>query len=118
MIILDEKTLGLWNIKLTDTSDWLGAVRELVPDEKYQIDYRFRYYADDKIFEDSKDKKSWYTATLSGTRHYVLEATRAAVRQIASVSGNKVHEYLNDGDMKAFMEKIANGPSMYMRAVK
>jgi hypothetical protein len=42
MIILDEKTLGLWNISLTDKSDWLGAVRELVPDEKYQLDYRFR----------------------------------------------------------------------------
>jgi hypothetical protein len=114
MIILDEKTLALWNVPLPDRSDWLAAVRELVPDEKYQLDYRFRYYADDKVFE-SEDKKSWYTAQLSGTRHYVLESTRAIARRMASEAGSKVSEYLNDGDMKAFMEKIGNAPSIYMR---
>jgi len=114
MITIDEKTLGLWNVPLPDRSDWLAAVRELVPDEKYQLDYRFRYYADDKVFE-SEDRKSWYRGELSGTRHYVLESIRAVARRMASVAGSEVSEFLNDGDMKAFMEKIANGPSMYMR---
>ena len=120
MITIDEKTLGLWNVKLTDKSDWLAAVRELVPDEKYQLDYRFRYYVDDGIFENSKDRKSWYKGELSGTRHYVLESIRAVARRMASMagSGSEVHEFLNDGDMKAFIEKIANGPSMFMRTVK
>ena len=58
-IPFDEHTLGVWNVALGD-GDWLAVLR--VEDGKGIIDYRFRWYLDDKDF-DSKDIKHFYRAT-------------------------------------------------------
>jgi hypothetical protein len=75
MIVIDEKLVGMWQVGLPK-SDWLAGVREIVPEEKYELVYRFRYYKDEKVFE-SQDTKNWYKAEVTGSRHYVISSIRA-----------------------------------------
>jgi hypothetical protein len=59
MITVDEHTVAIWYLQTTSTQDWTAALRELEPEAKYELTYRFRYYKDDKAFE-SEDEKHWY----------------------------------------------------------
>ena len=114
MITIDEKTVGIWNLQTTESQDWLCSIRELVADEKYELMYRFRYGKDDKIF-DSEDKKNWYRGEVSGTRNYVLGSIRAVAQTLAGVAVGSLCEVMNNGDVKEFLEKIAEMPGMYVR---
>jgi hypothetical protein len=115
-IILDEKVVGLWNFHLRiPEGDYLAAIRELVPEEKYELTYRLRYYKDDKVFE-SKDEKHWWQGTLSGTRNYVVLGFRSAVEILAQVQRSEVYEVLNEtGDLREFMKRVERLPSMFLR---
>ena len=83
MIEFDEKIVGVWYLVTTEAQDWLAAIRELEPDAKYELTYRFRYYKDHKIF-DSDDTKNWYHGTLSGSRNYVVLNMRRIARELES----------------------------------
>lgn len=115
MITIDENTIGLWSVKLANDKDWLAAIRELIPDQKYELVYRFRYYRDDAVFE-SQDKKNWYRGTLTGTRNFVLQSFRQVFQALASAShSHHAYEVLNDGDARAFREKIFSLPNMFAK---
>jgi hypothetical protein len=114
-MIIDEKTVGIWIVALPETGDWMAHIRELAPDEKYALVYRFRYTVDDKIF-DSADQKHWYEGTLSGTRHYVVQSFRAVANQMASCARTQVHEVLMENrDTSAFLRRLESLPCIFAR---
>jgi hypothetical protein len=116
VIKVDEKIVGLWYVSLPG-QDWLAGVRELIPNEKYELVYRFRYYKDDKVFE-SDDRKSWYAGELSGTRHFIVAGLRSLSRGIAEMGATDSthHELLNEsGDLAEFQRRLQDAPYMYAR---
>jgi hypothetical protein len=114
MITFDEKIIAIWFVELPK-ADWLAAVREVVPEKKYELTYRFRYHVDDKAF-DSKDKKSWYQGTVSGTKQYVILSIRSTANELSKqLNGGKMWELLNDEGFDTFVRKFQNLPFNYMR---
>jgi hypothetical protein len=115
-MVLDEKIVGIWFIGW-EKRDWMAGVRELEPEAKYELTYRFRYHKDDGIFE-SEDKKSWYSGTLSGTRAFVVASIKSMARGFATASDGKLYEVLNDDrDLDKFMRVFQEMPFVYMRQV-
>lgn len=116
MMVLDEKVVGLWYVEIAPKVNWMAVIRELEPDQEYELVYRFRYYKDDKAF-DSEDLRSWYRGVLTGTRHYVVESFRSAARLIESNAIGKLFEVMNEGDYKDFMRRFQNQPFAWVRQV-
>ncbi len=119
MIVLDEKIVALWYLStILNGQDWLAAVRELVPDEKYELTYRFRYYNGDQSknpFEDG-DKKNWYRGELSGTRAYVLSCIRVMAKEMEKwASGGPLYELVNDKGLDDLTRRLSDMPFTYMR---
>lgn len=118
MITFDNKMIALLFLGKApvDGVDWLCGIRELELDKRYEIIYRFRYYKDDKPF-DSADKKNWYEAVVSGTRSYTLAVIRELGQVLRSASSDPAsyHEFINEGDFKAFTKKCQAAPFMYLR---
>jgi hypothetical protein len=116
MIEITEKTVGIWFLSLGEKSDWMCAVTEVVPDEKYEIKYRFCYYEDDKHF-DSEDRKSWYSAAAEAkSRENVIAIVRGLANAMQAAFAHGVAtEILNDGDLSAFTEKLLGMPFAYAR---
>ena len=110
MIQFDDKIVGAWFIStIPDRQDWLAAIREIEPDAKYELTYRFRYYEDDK-FWDSKDKKNWYKGTLSGTRTYVVAIFRLVVKNLAERATGPSYEVMNDKGYPDFIKRFQDQP--------
>ena len=124
MIIFDEKIVGLWFLAtIPGHQDWLCGLSEVVPDEKYRLTFRFRYYTgdQDKNPFDDGDRKSWSDGTVTGTRAYCLAAVRLTAKTlydaaVASakhskdgIAPEKLYEAINDGNLKKFMETYAAG---------
>jgi hypothetical protein len=117
MIELDDKIVGLWFLYTTEKQDWMLGVRELEPDQKYELIYRFRNYKDDKYF-DSEDEKNWYGGTTTSTRNYMILSARSMGEQLLAAGAiGSLYEFLNDKGLKAFLEELANAPFAFMRQV-
>lgn len=114
MIILDSQTVGIWFVVPGPGVDWMASVREVTPNEEYQITYRFRYHKDDKAFE-SADKKSWFKGTCEGTRAFVIAAIKSMAEQLRGPCEEPVYEMLNDGDVDEFFRKFRDAPFVYVR---
>lgn len=115
-MVIDEKTVGIWFLPTTENQDWMATVREIEPDAKYELVYRFRYYKDDKVF-DSEDEKNWYKATATGTRAFVLAGIRMAASMMAEHAIGKLYEIINDGDFAEFSRKFMDAPFVFARQV-
>ena len=113
-VALDEKIVGLWFLSTTETSDWLAVVRELEPDTRYELIYRFQYYKDDKAFN-SKDEKNWYQGTVSGTRNFVIAAIRSAGELMAMGTPHTLYELINDKGVDDFMLRLQDMPFATVR---
>lgn len=110
MIRFDEKIVGVWfTSTIPAKQDWLAAIREIEPDVKYELTYRFRYYEDDKFF-DSKDKKNWYQGTISGTRNYVVLTFRQVAKALADKAEGSSYEVMNDKGYDDFMRRFNDQP--------
>jgi hypothetical protein len=117
-IQLDDKVVGVWFLKTTEKQDWMACLREVIPDDKYELTYRFRYYEDDKAFE-SEDRKSWYRAEVPGTRNYCIFALRSTGGSLEAASENgRLYEILNHGDYKAFIKELFDAPFVFVRQEK
>lgn len=116
MITCDEKVVAIWFINTTETQDWMACLREVKPEEEYELIYRFRYYKDDKAF-DSEDEKSWYKGRITGTRAYVLASTRAVAKIMEEFAAGKLYELVNEGDYEAFVKKFMDAPFVYAKQV-
>lgn len=111
-IILDEGTIGIWFVQLTDESDWLLHLGE--KEDVFEITYRFRYYVDDKI-HDSNDKKNWYRAEVKKDNYtfkQALEHAQTAYKLLYTMAGNAPHHELLKGkdNMEEFTNRFASLP--------
>jgi len=121
---MDEKIVGVWFIlTIHNVQDWMAGLREIVPEEKYSLTYRFRYYKDDNAW-DSEDKKNWYEAEVTGTRAYCLASLRSVAEQLAKAArlrqeGNaevgRVYEVINDSGYDEFQRKFMDMPFVFAR---
>lgn len=66
--------------KVQATFDVLMDLHRQLPDGPWVLQYRFRYYRDHEVF-DSKDEKSFWTATLDST----IQSEAQAIRKVAPV---------------------------------
>jgi hypothetical protein len=117
-INFDAKIVGIWYVStIPNSQDWMGALREIVPDKKYELKYRFRYYNDEKIF-DSEDKRNWYEGICTGTKNYCVLSIRSVAAQLAKAANDaKVYEVLNEGDYDNFLSRFEAQPFVFMRKV-
>ena len=96
---------GFWYVD-GDDKNWLACLSKR--DGSWRLDYRFRYYRDDKA-HDSDDKKSWYTGKMNGDQpvEKILAAVGQAVAAIEKEYGNKA-DFLSlecqGDDPKVFFE--------------
>jgi hypothetical protein len=115
VIELDEKIVAIWYLQITNTQDWMAAIREIEPEEKFELTYRFRYYKDDKAFE-SKDKKNWYKGTIGGSRAFVIGSLREIAKVLAATSsGGELYELINDKGAEDFLHRLQDMPFAYVR---
>lgn len=121
-IELSDKTVAIWFLAVTPTTDWMAHIEELEPEASYKLTYRFRHYKDDNHF-DSADEKNWYSGTCAGTRAFCIASIRAVGQTMASVRAAEVavhlgplYEILNDtGDTQDFMRRLMDAPFAYAR---
>lgn len=119
-IELTDKTIGVWAVSLNDESDYLAALwRD--DDGNFVMEYRFRYYVDDKTF-DSKDRKNWYRCEVQADKtseDKVIEVMRLSARMLWKSSGGKRYEIMMDeGGIERMMEDMARWPMISMQTVK
>lgn len=116
-IQLDDKIVGIWFLETMPGQDWMASLREIEPDKKYELVYRFRYHKDDKPF-DSADEKSWYSGKVEGTRQYAILGLREAGKQMERVATGKLYEYLNDKGFDDFWKRFQDAPFVFLRREK
>jgi hypothetical protein len=117
-LALDDKIVGVWFLATGPGVDWMASVREIQPDERYQLSYRFRYHKDDKPF-DSDDEKHWYKAEIRATRQYVILGIRSTGKQLEAMGAESpLYEYLNDKGFDEFWERFQNAPFVFVRQEK
>lgn len=125
-IELTKNTLGVWTVSLpaqqfgkhTGGGDWLCAA--WAEGEKYIIEYRFRYYLDDKAF-DSEDIKNWYRMEIQkdgATEDKIIEVVRALVKKLWIDGGGKRYEVLmDDSGVDGLLREMKKWPSISMKKV-
>src|SRR5882724_407349 len=111
MIEINENIIGLWFASIEKGTGDLMAALSRRKDGALELNYRFRYYRDEKVW-DSKDKKSWYHAVLKGEDvEHVLKTMRTmfAMSQMRNGANPLGYYELLRGTMtpKEFMEKLA-----------
>jgi hypothetical protein len=120
MIEFDEKIVGVWYlVTIPNKTDWMAAIREIKPDEKYELIYRFRYYNEEgDLGPFNDDKKNWFKGLISGTKNYVVFSLRAVAQNLSSACEHgPVYEVLNDGDLEDFIRRFQNQPFVFVRAM-
>jgi hypothetical protein len=115
MMTIDKHTVGIWVITRQD-QDWLASIRE--EDGKFKLIYRFRYYVDNKIFEESNDIKSWTSMNLTGIREEILFKIRTLFLTLAERMEGNAYEVINDGDFETFYNKFMDLPPIHGRMVR
>ena len=116
MITLDSKTtVGIWYLVLVrDNTDIMAAVTEVEPDKRYKLDYRFRYYADDKVFN-SEDKKSWYHLEAQITKEKMISLARGMFTALEIAADGLLCEILNNTDILDFERRLKAAPFMHWK---
>lgn len=118
MIEFDENIVAIWYlVTIQNHQDWMAAISEVEPDNKYMLRYRFRYYKDDKVF-DSDDKRNWYEGTCTGTRNYVIATIRFIAQQLEQKADGELYEVINDHGYDQFMREFQQQPFVFMRMEK
>ena len=121
MITITARTIGLWFVALDEHGDWLGSACT-TEDGDFEMIYRFRYYVDKEVFEDSKDKKSWYKGTVSkdhADKDKIIEAMRAMTKALWTQSGGQRYEIMmGNGGEEEFMDEMSKLPFTTMKTRK
>lgn len=114
---IDENTVGIWFVSVSDTQDWLGTLVDL-GNGQLKIEYRHRYYDEKDPNNDAfsgKDRKSWYSAQTKMPREEAIEVMRLLVR----VMPGKSYELLMgpDRNVDEFLERFKKMPFVHMKRV-
>jgi hypothetical protein len=112
MIELNESSyvLGLWFIQW-DECNWMCCAYRDGDEADWKIRYRFRYFADDRVF-DSDDRRSWYGVTVSSR---VLESEMAqkmeAFALLVSIARNApIERLIVHGSINKLTELARDSP--------
>ena len=113
-ILLDEKLIGFWTAEFPGGNFALGLRQD---GGKILIDYRFRYYRDDKLFPESQDEMHWYhMESEAADRDEALEIVRGLGEQAFEDMGIEVHEVLMGPEgLEEFMKRFEALPSITKR---
>lgn len=102
-----------------DTKDWLACLwREDAPGSEWHLQYRFRYYRDDEVF-DSEDEKSHYSATAPATlsEEFIVrnvdEIVALTRMQFRATDVCKI--VVKSSDTSHVIDTIAKQPWMHLR---
>lgn len=115
MIEITNDTIGLWRVQCEASIDWVGAATRQ-SDGSVVIEYRFRYYVDDKSF-DSVDKKNWWRVVKKpgASDDEVIEAVRSLVRHLQKAGARDAWEALSHGDPMNILKAIEQDPRHWAR---
>lgn len=116
-MIINEQTIGMWNVALGERGNWLAHLAR--DDKGIVLTYRFRWYRDDKTY-DSGDKKNWYRAeskTMNASQG--IEVMRRTFNEIMAASArNKGWELLRgERSMDDFMTELFKMPGMHHKTI-
>ena len=70
--------------------DWLCALYRDLPDGEWTVQYRFRYYVDEKT-HDSDDEKSWWSARFPGTAVEEMDVEAKVQKLAEQVRAVRIH---------------------------
>lgn len=115
-IVIDETLVGMWYMRVGEDADWLGAVKR-VDENTHQLDYRHRYYKDDRTDEFSQDEKRWYSVQFNDfTDWQMLEEIRRILVPLAKIAKSEVTEVLmHDGDVDDFIAQMSALPFAHIQ---
>jgi len=117
-IVISERLVGLWFMRLDERSDYMGALESL-PEGGFRFKYRFRYNdprpgaTQDPFSPQNKDVKHWFTVTMSRETPKVkaIEGIQILIRALELKSGQQATELLmRNGDVRAFMAEFRQQP--------
>lgn len=115
MIVLNDRTVGIWYFRTLPDQDVLAGLEEIASEEKYKLTWRFRYYRDEEIDLKSKDKKTWYEIEVTGTRNLAIFTARHLFKLMKDFtrSPEPIREILNDGDVQKLSDKFRSWPECH-----
>lgn len=112
-IQIGEATIGMWCVHMGEGNMLMHLGRS--PDGKFALNYRFRWYRDDKI-EDSADEKHYYSGTLSGTESEVLRKLRESFEHFLDHSGGQGWELIKgERSAEEYAEALKAMPGIQTR---
>lgn len=116
MIEIGEHTIGVWCVAMSG-SDWLAHLRRQ-DDGTFEFVYRFRYHADDRVF-DSTDRKSWTrVVTKRGEPEtHAIDIARFTFHRLIGVTGASRHWELMRGERPVddFLLMLGRLPGMHVK---
>lgn len=92
IVEFDDTLLAVWYIQISTTSNMLSSVSQL-PDGKFQMMTRFRYYRDKQAF-DSEDEKSGYQVV--SAKPDALDTFRGLMHEMRARTGGVMFELLRE----------------------
>ena len=122
-IEITENLVGMWQFAF-DGGDFMGGVTEQ-DDGSFFLQYRFRYYKDDKIGLESEDDKHWYEGTLhAATREHAVNEVRSVMEKLKKagmlLAGEEIEVIeilMRGGDVEAFVQELTDQPWAHAQEV-
>lgn len=109
-----ENAVGVWYLQIDSSTDVMGAITEQGKDY-FHFDYRFRYYADEKVWN-SNDRKNWYHLELrEKPKEYLIDIVRHMFELLESEAVGKLYEILNNTDTADFERRLKSAPFMHYK---
>lgn len=110
---------GLWfvNIPPCDQAprggDWMGSLVRKKGETKNTVQYRFRWYKDERIF-DHEDTKNWYSFTADEP----MKVTQSKIGEVAETLARAARSHVEfmevKGGFKEFMAAAQSGKFKWM----
>lgn len=111
-ITINENLMSIWFFSFAG-GDWMAGVSK-TPDGQGKVDYRFRYYKDDKVW-DSQDSKHWYEAKGPLSRIEALtERIFEMAQELMPVTGTYVLKRGARSD-EEFLSEFEHAPFVHSR---
>lgn len=107
-IKITENSIAMWYVYLKE-ADWLCHIAHT--DDGILLQYRFRYYIDDKA-HDSKDEKRWFEALLkSASEAEAIASCQIVAKKLAEISNTEIVEMIKGSKtVEEFTEELTNQP--------
>ena len=113
--------LGMWFVFDHQEKDWMCTVSQKERGEPWVMDYRFRYYVDDKV-HGSEDKKNFYRMQfkVDTPKAVMIEAAKAMQHLLLTTGfGDDTFDLLIDSrDPEVIMAKQKTCPFLHMVEIK